>query len=102
MYKAYPNILKKQVCQKICIEKQSTSKIAKEYDIPLKTVEKWVTAFYRNPKVFDRSDDYYKKYLRERSLRYDNMSVDQLIAELKSRDNELEYLKTYLKCITSK
>ena len=27
--------------------------VAKEMDIPLKTVEKWVTAYYKDPKVFE-------------------------------------------------
>lgn len=93
MNKVYPNILKHTVCQKICINKESTSKTAHDFDIPLKTVEKWVTKFNHDPSSFTVCDDYYKQLLKEKDSRYDSMSVPQLIAELKKRDIELDYLR---------
>ena len=31
----------------------STSKTAKEFGIPLKTVEKWITTYNKNPKAYN-------------------------------------------------
>lgn len=51
MVRAYSNELKNKICVRICKKRESTSMVAKEMDIPLKTVEKWVTAYYKDPKV---------------------------------------------------
>lgn len=93
MYKAYPNNLKHTICQKICIEKASTSHTAKDYGIPLKTVEKWVTAFNKNPNQFTVEDNYHKNLMKERRNRYHKLNKQQLVMELKKRDTEIEYLK---------
>lgn len=53
MGKKYDIRIKEQVAQEICVEKKSTSSVASRYRIPLKTVEKWVTQFNKNPKAFD-------------------------------------------------
>lgn len=53
MERKYDNKLKAQVAQEICIEKKSTSGTARRYGIPLKTVEKWVTKYNKNPRAFD-------------------------------------------------
>ncbi|MDB7980583.1 hypothetical protein PND78_08535 [Faecalicoccus pleomorphus] len=50
MVRAYSNELKNKVCVRICKNRESTSMVAKEMDIPLKTVEKWVTAYYKDLK----------------------------------------------------
>lgn len=34
-------------------EKHSTMKTAQQFDIPLKTLEKWITAYNKDNKVFD-------------------------------------------------
>ena len=49
----YSRELKKQICEKICIQKNSTIKTASDYNISLKTVEKWVTAFNKDIHCFD-------------------------------------------------
>ena len=41
----YNRELKKELCEKICVNKNSTINTAKEYNIPLKTLEKWITAY---------------------------------------------------------
>ena len=41
----YPKILKKQLCEDICFNGKSTLKMADDYGIPIKTLEKWITAF---------------------------------------------------------
>lgn len=53
MGKKYDIRIKEQVTQEICVEEKSTSSVASKYHIPLKTVEKWVTQFNKNPKAFD-------------------------------------------------
>ncbi len=45
--------LKKKLCERICIHGDSTIKTAQEYNIPLKTLEKWIMAFNKNNHCFD-------------------------------------------------
>lgn len=45
MNSQYKISLKKKLCEDICINGKSTIKTAKEYGVPLKTLEKWITAF---------------------------------------------------------
>lgn len=45
--------LKKKLCKEICLNGKSTIKTAQEYNIPLKTLEKWITAYNKNHNVFD-------------------------------------------------
>ena len=37
----------------VCVSKQSTIKTAKDLNIPLKTLEKWITAYNKDNKIFD-------------------------------------------------
>jgi len=53
MGKKYDNRIKMQVTQEICVERKSTSSVARNYDIPIKTVEKWVTKYNKNPMEYD-------------------------------------------------
>lgn len=53
MPSVYDKKLKNEVAHLICVERKSTIKTAEEYKVPLKTVEKWVTAFNKNNKVFE-------------------------------------------------
>lgn len=45
--------LKKKFCENICINHYLTFSTAKEYDIPIKTLEKWITAYNKNPHCYD-------------------------------------------------
>lgn len=60
-FRKYSNQFRKGVCQLTCDCGHSPSKTAEEYEIPLKTLEKWITAYNKNPCCFDKSDDYYKR-----------------------------------------
>lgn len=89
MVRAYSNELKNKVCVRICKNRESTSMVAKEMDIPLKTVEKWVTAYYKDPKVFEVPEGYIFEKRRMDAHRYDSYTREQLIRELKRRIQKL-------------
>ena len=53
MPRKYDNNFKSMIVNLICIEKHSTIKTAQDFDIPLKTVEKWITSYNKDHHVFD-------------------------------------------------
>lgn len=96
MVRAYSNELKNKICIRICKNKESTSKVAKEADIPLKTVEKWVTAYYKDSNVFDVPEGYIFEKRKLNAHRYDLYTRDQLIKELKRKDTKIVYLQSVI------
>lgn len=53
MTRKYNNDFKSMVVNLIVNEKHSTLNTAKQLDIPLKTVEKWITAYNKDHNVFN-------------------------------------------------
>ena len=53
MPKKYDNNFKSMIVNLICNENHSTIKTAEQFDVPLKTLEKWITAFNKDNKCFD-------------------------------------------------
>lgn len=53
MSRKYDNNFKSMIFNLICNEKHSTIKTAEQFEIPLKTVEKWITAYNKDSKVYD-------------------------------------------------
>ena len=53
----YPKELKAMIIDLIIHQHQSTSKTAKEFNIPLKTVEKWITAYNKDHGIFVQDYD---------------------------------------------
>jgi len=49
----YTTEFKATVAYEICVLGKSTSKMAEDYGVPLKTVEKWVTRYNKNPEAFN-------------------------------------------------
>lgn len=96
MVRAYSNELKNKICVRICKKRESTSMVAKEMDIPLKTVEKWVTAYYKDPKVFEVPEGYIFEKRRLNAHRYDSYTREQLIRELKRKDTKIVYLQSVI------
>lgn len=88
-FRKYSNQFRKGVCQLTCDCGHSPSKTAEEYEIPLKTLEKWITAYNKNPCCFDKSDDYYIEKHKEFAKRYDNLSTKEMISLLKQQDDEI-------------
>lgn len=53
MPRKYDNDFKSMIVSLIVNEKHSTIKTSQQFDIPLKTLEKWITAYNKNHNVFD-------------------------------------------------
>lgn len=53
MPRKYDNNFKSMIVNLICNENHSTIKTAEQFDVPLKTVEKWITSFNKDNKCFD-------------------------------------------------
>lgn len=92
----YSNALKKKVCHKICDQHCSTIKTAEKFNIPLKTLEKWITAYNKDPKCFNHQDNYYMVKRSIEARKYDRYTKSELIEELKRKDRMLEYYSSIL------
>lgn len=92
----YSLSLKKKLSEDICLHGKSTLKTAEQYGIPLKTLEKWITAFNKDHHCFDPTPDKNDFHLAS-SLSYnedyEDMSIDELKKELMKKDIELARLK---------
>ena len=87
--------LKKKLWYNICINGDSTIKTAEEFNVPLKTLEKWITAFNKNSYYFDKkieSNDF-KLLNKPNTINYDELSNDELIKQLMKKDIEIARLK---------
>lgn len=91
----YPNILKDEVCTMICDNGASTTYVADLYNIPLKTIEKWVTAYNKNPQHYKQKASFYRPANKESGSKkkYADMNKEELRVELMRRDVELERIK---------
>lgn len=88
--------LKKKLCEEICLNHSSTIKTAEEYNIPLKTLEKWITAFNKDNHCFDPKIDFvndFKFINQSNELDYDDLSFDELKKQLMKKDIEIARLK---------
>lgn len=54
MPRKYDNNFKSMIVNLIVNEKHSTIRTAEQFEIPLKTLEKWITAYNKDNKVFDK------------------------------------------------
>ncbi len=52
----YTKSFKKRVTETILLKKNSTSYMAREFNVPLKTVEKWITAYNKDNHCFDEEN----------------------------------------------
>lgn len=53
MPRRYNNSFKSMIVNLIVNEKHSTIKTAQQFEVPLKTVEKWITAYNKDHNVFN-------------------------------------------------
>lgn len=88
--------LKKKLCTDICINGKSTIKTAEEYNVPLKTLENWITAFNKDNHCFDyvkESNDFKLVDSSSIALPYDDLSNEELKKQLMKKDIEIARLK---------
>lgn len=88
--------LKKKLCEDICLNHASTIKTAETFNIPLKTLEKWITAFNKDCHCFDSKvemiDDF-KIINNPDDSNYNDFSFDELKKQLMKKDIEIARLK---------
>lgn len=96
----YKNSLKKKLCEMICINGASTTKTANEFGIPLKTLEKWITTYNKNPHYFDKETVYNDFHIvsdlpinDDDNIDYNDLSNEQLKKLLMKKDIEIARLK---------
>ena len=91
----YSYSLKKKMCTEVCISGKSTSKVAEEYSVPIKTFEKWITAFRKDQSCFDSAapNDFNFVDPINSSTPYDDLSTHQLKKQLMLKDIEIARLK---------
>lgn len=98
MSKVYNNKLKKKLCVEVCVHGKSTIKTAESNGVPIKTFEKWITAFNKDPHCFDfdNSDsinDFHLAIPINNNFPYDDMSNEELKIQLMKKDIEIQRLK---------
>ena len=81
MAKSYSRSFKKMITELIVVQNHSTMKTAEEFNVPLKTVENWITAFNKDNHCYD--EDYISPQER----------ISQLEKELKKEKETNEILK---------
>ena len=89
--------LKKKLCELICLHNASTIKTANEFNVPLKTLEKWITAFNKDHHCFDPKVEVVNDFkIIDNSLSnldYDDLSPNELKDIIMKKDIEIARLK---------
>lgn len=92
----YNRELKKQLCENVCIHGFSTLKIAEEYNIPIKTFEKWITAYNKDNHCFDpiieTANDFHS-INKSDIIDYNDLSNEDLKKIIMKKDIEISRLK---------
>ena len=91
MPRKYDNNFKAMLVNLIVNENHSTIKTAEQFDIPLKTLEKWITAYNKDHRCFDADyksqaqiiDDLKRKVV---SLQRDNEILKKTISLLAKKE----------------
>ncbi len=89
MPRTYDINFKKTVVDLIVHHNHSTLKTAQEFNIPLKTLEKWITAYNKNNDVFN-VDDFSPQ-----------AEINRLKKQLKEKDKIIELLKKTISFISN-
>lgn len=90
MPRKYDNNFKSMLVNLIVNEKHSTIKTAQQFDIPLKTLEKWITAFNKDNRCFD---DNYKSQAQ---------IIDDLKREISKLKRDNDILKKTISLLAKK
>lgn len=92
----YNRQLKKKLCESICIYGASTLKTANEYNIPIKTLEKWITSYNKDNHCFDpiiETSNDFSLINSFDSPDYNDLSIDELKNIIMKKDIEIARLK---------
>lgn len=90
----YSNSLKKKLCEDICLNGKSTSISAKQFGVPLKTLENWITSFNKDSHCFDSIDNNDFKIIDTLpDSDYDDLTPAELKKILMKKDIEIARLK---------
>lgn len=93
----YSRELKKVLCEKICVNGNSTLKTANEYNIPIKTLEKWITSYNKDNHCFDpiieTVTDINVINNLNNTIDYNDLSIEELKHLLMKKDIVIERLK---------
>lgn len=96
----YSNSVKKKLAEMVCVNKESTIKTANKFNVPLKTLEKWITAYNKNNHIFDEEvldNDFHiindSPINNDDYVDYDDMTIVELKHLLMKKDIELARLK---------
>lgn len=90
MKHSYSYEFKEYIVKRIVDDKHSTSLTAMEFDIPVKTLEKWITAYNKNPKCFSKDNfvekqDVSRLMKKYRSVLKDNDILKKMISSLSKK-----------------
>lgn len=92
----YNRELKKKLCEEICIKHASTLKTANSYNIPVKTIEKWITAFNKDNHCFDPVIEVVNDFElinNVENIDYSDLSNEELKTIIMKKDIEISRLK---------
>ena len=92
----YSRELKKTLCDKVRVNGESTLKVANEYNVPIKTVEKWITAYNKDNHCFDpviETVNDFKIIDNNNITDYNDLSIDELKLQIMKKDIEIARLK---------
>ena len=93
----YSRELKKKLCEMIRVKGKSTLKVANEYNIPIKTLEKWITAYNKDNHCFDPiieiANDFNIIDKNIKIIDYNDLSLEELKTEIMKKDIEIARLK---------
>lgn len=95
MYRQYSNELKRKICFEICVSHKPTLKTATDYGVPIKTLEKWITAYNKDNHCFDEENDIFafKTVDQREENDYDDYSNEELKNLIMKKDIEIARLK---------
>ena len=90
MPRKYDNNFKSMIVSLIVKEKHSTIKTAEQFTIPLKTLEKWITAYNKDSRVF------YADYKSQSQI------IDDLKKKISSLERDNDILKKTITLLAKK
>lgn len=96
IFMQYNRELKKKLCEGICLNGLSTLKTANEYNIPIKTLEKWITAFNKDNHCFDpiiETVNDFKIINGSSKLDYNDLNTNEFKNVIMKKDIEIARLK---------